>query len=535
VTRWEIANRETRKMGKSQSRMEEARKELADLETKGDLQKLEAKLKQFVKVCLSQGALEEVINCLNRLLSIQEHASQTKLEIANTMYLLGNSLRLQLQSVPDPGKPSAFPDEKERTRAYARAEDLLHRALETRISALKTEPDSKDVKMAVARTKSALAMIQSAYGGRREDAQAQHEGALEIFAEFPLTSDPEGWIFSKGAWTSKKLGVLNQHVAPASIFVAKPTLVTEDSSFRVDSDQTRYNRAATTNTHAVHQDGEDGSLTDEEAPVSSSKKKSTKWRLVIRYPKVSERRPSAIERLKRIGSFNAVAINDAFDGIVQKIDLEAGMKVEVGLPIPDTKRNQLESQGITYVALGPKEKLSKVVCERHCCFEEITATEDSHPRWIVTDFRASSSKTKGILVNGVRVNRAPVRAGDVIQLGNCSKIRMGSSSSLSKIPSIKDPFANGIEFLCERVITTIDDTDVSAVAPSALFETSDTTDTAFKHFHLLAVGAQMNLNAPTLNMDQTSDLFAAAVKSGVPFNLWDSWIYAELSKRRLVS
>jgi len=109
------------------------------------------------------------------------------------------------------------------------------------------------------------------------------------------------------------------------------------------------------------------------------------------------------------------------------------------------------------------------------------------------------------------------------------------SSSLGKAKQSKDPFVNGLEYSIERVITTIDDADVTSVAPSAIFETSDNTGTAFKHFHLLAVAAQMNLNGPTLTMDDTSDLFTAAVKNGVPFNLWDSWVYSELSKARMVS
>jgi hypothetical protein len=533
-------------MGKSQSRMEEARHEISELESKGDSQKLREKLNGYVRTCRAQGELEEVVSCLNKLLSIQENATEltAKLELADTMYILGNTLRLQLQSVPDSSKPAAFPDEKERTKAFARAEDLLVRTLDIRADALKANPDSKDLKVAVARAKSALAMIQSSYGGRNEAAQAQHEGALEIFAEFPLSSDPEGWTLVKGTWTSYKSGVIIPPVVPVPSFASKSGMASEHSqSFRIDSrmsdNQIRTQRATTTNTHNPAQlDADDVSLTDDDtSAIPANNKRSTRWRLVIRHPRISERRPSALERLKRIGSLqNNVATLDSYEGVVQKIDLEPGNKIEVGLPISDAKRQQLESHGTCYIALGSKDKLSKVVSERHCCFEEDQAvTDETQKRWIIVDRYPSGGKYKGILVNGVRVNRAPLRPGDVIQIGNCSKIKMGSSAATEKLKSSKDPFANGVEFTCERVITTIDDTDVSSVAPAAIFETSDTTDTAFKHFHLLAVAAQMNLNGPALTIDQTSDLFAKAVKSGVPFNLWDSWIYSELSRARFVS
>ena len=532
-------------MGKSQSRMEEARKEIADLEAKGDSPRLRERLNEYVRICRSEGELNEAVACLNKLLELQEKQSDNPLELAATMYLLGNTLRLQLQPVLDSGKPSPFTDEKERTKAYARAEDLLLRSLEIRSEALKSNTESRELKFAVARAKSALAMIQNSYGGNTESAQLQHEGALEMFAEFPLASDPEGWTYNKGVWTSSKLGVVVSPVQsppPAPSFTQRPNLLSEESrSFRIDSkvsdQQFRSQRATTTNTHNIQAETEDGSLTDDDSPApKASAKRSTKWRLVIKLPRVSERRPSALERLRRIGSFQNQIGLEAFEGIVQKIDLEPGHRVEIVLPLSESKKNQLRANGITYVTLGTKEKLGKVISERHCIFEEDTKSDDAQSRWTVSDPH-STSKYKGILVNGIRVMRAPLRPGDVIQLGSCSKVKMGTSAIVTDRTKrvSREPFANGLEYQVERVITTIDDADVSSVAPSALFEASDSADTAFRHFHLLAVAAQMNLNGPPLTMDQTSDLFALAVKSGVPFHLWDSWIYSELSKTRLIS
>jgi len=529
-------------MGKSQSRLEEARKEIADLEAKGDSPKLRERLNEFIRICRVDGELEQVAQCAAKLLALQEAARDDKLRIADTMFLLGNTIRLQLQAIPEAGKPAAFLEEKERVKAFARAEDLFVRTLDYRTEAALADPDNKELRFAIGKAKSGLAMIQSAYGGRNAAAQTLHEGALEIFAEFPLASDPEKWTFVKGAWSSTKVGVSGTtQVSPPQPTFSKPALVTDDSrSFRIDSrlsDQHRTQRATTTNTNnnVLVPEADDVSFTDDEAPtILPAPKRSTKWRLIIKLPRSSERRPSAIERLKRIGSFKPAQV-DSLDGIVQKIDLEAGHRVEIGLPISDAKRLQLESQGIIYVSIGPKEKLKSVISERHCYFEEDPAADDNQKRWIIVDPHASG-KNKGILVNGVRVNRAPLRSGDLVQLGSCAKVKMGSSTIPDNKKQSKDgAFGSGIEYMCERVITTIDDTDVSSVAPSALFEASDTTDTAFKHFHLLAVAAQMNLNGPALTMEQTSVLFATAVKNKIPFNLWDSWLYSELTKTRLVS
>jgi len=55
---------------------------------------------------------------------------------------------------------------------------------------------------------------------------------------------------------------------------------------------------------------------------------------------------------------------------------------------------------------------------------------------------------------------------------------------------------------------------------------------AFKHFHLLALSAQMNLGGPPLDASRTTDLFARAVAERVPFHLWDGWVHAELARAR---
>ena len=246
----------------------------------------------------------------------------------------------------------------------------------------------------------------------------------------------------------------------------------------------------------------------------------------------------------------------------------------------------MEKRGEVYISLcDPHEKkhAASKVTKRHFQLSQSGSTDNLS--WRVADLSSSSG---GILLNGVRLKNAALREGDVLCVGGvASAVKVGSfASSLGKSQFV---------YRCERVVTSIDDALLSGLAPSAVFSGSkfgsgssrhlgegmssadpqapgtDSVDSAYSYFHVLCVAAQMNLAnsqergavPETVTKVETTAMFqkvrfystrdAAVVRIGycspplvillsehtqacelgIPFNLWDSWIKAELVRRRM--
>jgi len=92
---------------------------------------------------------------------------------------------------------------------------------------------------------------------------------------------------------------------------------------------------------------------------------------------------------------------------------------------------------------------------------------------------------------------------------------------------------DGVTYLFERVVSS-EDEDLRSIAPAGVFEGSQQSEIrqdALKHFQLVATAAQINLHSAPLSQAQINDLFAKSIENCVPFNLWDSFIVSELSKK----
>jgi len=361
---------------------------------------------------------------------------------------------------------------------------LIVRALE-----ICKQVDTEESKLQIGKGHALLAVLQQSYG-RTDEAQKSCEKALQAYSEFPLTCDAEKWHLKNNEWVSAQF----------------PNGLPRDKRASQDSASSHPGGMATRSSTAALLDALPSSSSRLSALPSAESGTAAveplakaEWRLTP-YSAL-QRRPSAIQRMRQ-------KQQSAVDNSLPKIDLVAP-RVEIGSFAHKPKPRP----GVSWVTIKHKE-----VNDRHAAFDYVP--EDGG--WAVEDINAP--RGQGVRVNGVRILRAVLREGDLLQLGGASKVKMGDSSKSG----------DGIAYRFERVPNAEED-DLSSLA--GIFTTgpprqqSELREDAFKHFQLVAKAAVINLNAAPLSATQMQDLFTKCMDNSVPFNLWDSFIVGELSKR----
>ena len=524
-------------MGKTQSRLEDAAKAVRALEAEEKPQRDAAAyrraLADHARLARAEGKLEDAAASLDKLLT----QAADDAERAQVACDLGNVLRLQFAN-------GAGLVPSDRTALLARAEDLVITALATREAQLAAAPDDPSVKLAVAKAKATLSMVQMAYG-RVEDSRRQHEGALELVAQFALRNDPQKLVWSPThhAFVSPSGDV----VRPEDVASAAPPPLLADT---------------TTTTTTATMPSSPASPTLQPTPTTTTTTaKPPTWRLVLLPPPpandaASTRRPSAVRYLtgKSAKSSPLPPPTDTSDAtaVVELPPLDASSsslspptRLELGLSLPPPSKPSKPTKPTkppttpppTFIPLGTKAKHARELSERHAALERLP----NGMGWAVEDLQPVSS-SKGVRVNGVRVLRAHLRPGDVVVFGGAGKLALGATDSSRR---------EGLAYAVQRVVDGVEDAAATAATSIAatqqpapyspnLASTGATTTgnslDAFKYFCVLATTAQINLdgaNAKLLTGDKLEELFARAGKERVPFHLWSTWLYAELAKQRI--
>lgn len=575
-------------MGQARSKLEDVKRELALLEAKGDTVQIIQKLSLLVRLALAQGNLEDALAKLDAILGIQlansDHA--TKLETAQTMYFIGNTLRLLLLRGETEGRAELF----------ARAESMLHKSLEIRLA----HKDELNRLALVSKTRATLALLLQQQGHPLQ-ARKMHEDALEGFGQLPLQSDAQMWAFSskQQQWTSKAPDAvlastsqrhlsasssLNPPPRPASSIILNPIrnsrnsvsqilfpnsrsthqLLLEAASQKANelpSSTTTRRRSETSpelyRANSLLFKGGAG-LRASTAPLFPQPKPS--WRLVLRSSSLAagdQRRGGGGFR-RFSGGNTPVATADSEGSLLRIIDLEPGKQISLGLGLPfatpATANPAAAGFGQIYIPLAPKsDRFGSFLEERHCTLHEeevggdgdefgAQGEEDAlrhqqqaqqqqpqqQQRWVITDtVRGKAGKKKGVIVNRVRISTSPLRVGDVIQIGNCGKIKLGQFAPNKQ----REEDFFGLEYEVQRIVSAVDSGDVNSLAPPKLFPGEDA---AYQYFHVCCVAAQVNLNGQPLRDEYIREMFSTAVKSGIPYYQWDSFVFAELARARLL-
>ncbi|KAH9255160.1 hypothetical protein BASA81_006919 [Batrachochytrium salamandrivorans] len=572
-------------MGQARSKLEDVKRELALLEAKGDTVQIIQRLSLLVRLALTQGNLEDALAKLDTILDIQlansDHA--TKLETAQTMYFIGNTLRLLLLRNSSRGSSPSEGGMEARAEMFARAEAMLHKSLEIRLA----HKDELNRLALVSKTRAMLALLLQQQNHPLQ-ARKMHEDALEGFCQLPLQSDVQMWTFSpkQQQWTSKAppaaetvlastsqrhlsaSSSLNPPPRPTSSIILNPIRHSRNSMSQILFPNSRSTHqllleASSQKANELPSSSRRRSETSPElyransllfkgvgvrastAPLSPQPKPS--WRLVLRSSSLvagDQRRGGGFRRFSGGNTPVAAATADSEGNLLRIIDLEPGKQISLGLslPIAAATTTAMGSAQI-YIPLAPKsDRFGSFLEERHCTLheevgdgddfgaqgEEDSLHQQQQQRWVITDtVRGKAGKKKGVIVNRVRISTSPLRVGDVIQIGNCGKIKLGQFAPNKQ----REEDFFGLEYEVQRIVSAVDSGDVNSLAPPKLFPGEDA---AYQYFHVCCVAAQVNLNGQPLRDEYIQEMFSTAVKSGIPYYQWDSFVFAELARARLL-
>jgi len=361
-------------MGKSHSKLEQAKKELDALEASmssgGSSQPLKEKLHVAARAARLQGELTSASDFLQKLLVLYEQEGD-RLNAAKTMVALSTVMRLELEPVPS----SPQLGETDIMSKYGKAEDLIIRALE-----IYKSYDTEEARLLTGKAHAMLAVLQQSYG-RTDEAQKSCEKALVAYSEFPLTCDHEKWVFKNGDWVSPQQP---QHTASSSI------LIPYRNNTRQSQDSNRSSLPGNPPSDNIL-----AASSEPPTPLPAPPPPKIEWRLVPY--SVLQRRPSALQRFRSKGQRGS--INESFP-IVPLVPPH----MEVGAP---PVRPKIKPDAF-YVKIKDNE-----IIERHAVFDLVT--EDGETVWTVTDPKAP--RGRGIRVNGVRISQSVLHEGDLVQLG----------------------------------------------------------------------------------------------------------------------
>jgi hypothetical protein len=540
-------------------------------------------LKKQIIIARMEGELDTATGALERLVTLlinqpREEATG-KLELAQV-------LRLQWMSKHD-------------FSLLARAEDLLVTLSREYQTLYDRDSSNEDVRLMLAEIKSALSLVQGSYG-RHQDALTLSENALTLFSQTPLINDTNRWTLNKeGQWKNSSgispsfteqpepsfhnvvstLPDNRTSLTPVKSTVATTTTTTTTippSSSSINSTSQPPNISSLNNQPLQQQ--------QQQQPINLSSS-SRKWRLVLvtnnntavsspalptttsNNPQLSSSnmvvatppRASSSTITKRSKQSNATAtppVEDNNNPVTSVINLtNEQLTVILGLDVgmntstsPTVGNNNNNNKSLNeFIILGTKKRHGKIISSVHATlrFSSLDGL------WIIEDMK----KSKGILVNGVRVRKALLRAGDQIQFGDCEHVKLGEC-----IMNTSNETKSVFRYVMERII---DFTDVgliegvhfpsnqqgnnyNTIMDSPFYNSSQMNSSnngnnsstgggdekAFQHFHFLTISSQLALGLPKLDTDEIVHLYSTAISERIPFHFWDSWISCTIAKIR---